>query len=481
MAVSRAAASPSPNLGAHAWEAVGSRRLARRAAAGDKRAFAKIFERHHQELYRYCLAILRNPTDAEDALQATMSKALQALPGEQRQIQLRPWLFRVAHNESISILRGRRADLTDGGADPDTLATPGPEVQAERSERLRTLVEDLQVLPERQCSALVMRELSGLGYGEIATALGCTEGAARQTVYEARSALQVREEGRQMECEEARRAISDGDRRRLRGRRLRAHLTGCDGCRGFEAAIVTRSGDLSAIAPPLPAAAAAGVFAAVGGSSAGAGLAGVGGAVGSLAAGLGASGAAKGLSLAAAVVIAAGAGQATGVIDVAKPFGSGDSGQPASSPTPAVTPGGSDSAGRSSAESGRAAKRSGPPAVTDRGSSAGKRKDGARGRGGRSEQAPPPHSNAGGKDGSRAPQVPPGLDSNPGKSGTAPGKSGSSPGKSETAPGKSGSAPPASGPKEKVPPISTPPHSSGGGNGKLTAPGQAKSKRGDLG
>ncbi len=63
-------------------------------------------------------------------------------------------------------------------------------------ERLRSLVADLGELPERQRSAIVMRELSGLSYGEIAAALSCAEGGARQAVYEARTALRDREEGR---------------------------------------------------------------------------------------------------------------------------------------------------------------------------------------------------------------------------------------------------------------------------------------------
>ena len=65
-------------------------RLARRAQRGDERAFAAIFERYHQRLYRYCLGILANPEDAQDALQNTMVRALRALPGEERSISLKP-------------------------------------------------------------------------------------------------------------------------------------------------------------------------------------------------------------------------------------------------------------------------------------------------------------------------------------------------------------------------------------------------------
>src|SRR5688500_4244937 len=76
-------------------------RLSRRAADGSQAAFAAIYERHHQPLFRYCRSILGNDEEAQDALQNTMVSAMRSLPGEQREITLLPWLFRVAHNESI--------------------------------------------------------------------------------------------------------------------------------------------------------------------------------------------------------------------------------------------------------------------------------------------------------------------------------------------------------------------------------------------
>ena len=87
------------------------RGLARGAVSGDRRAFDTIFRRHHRELYRYCRAILGDADEAQDALQSTMVKALRALPGERREIALKPWLFRVAHNEAVGILRARRSSV----------------------------------------------------------------------------------------------------------------------------------------------------------------------------------------------------------------------------------------------------------------------------------------------------------------------------------------------------------------------------------
>ena len=78
---------------------LGDERLARLAAAGHARAFAVVYERHHQGLYRYCRSILRNDADAQDALQSTFTAAFAALGRGQRDAPIRPWLFRIAHNE----------------------------------------------------------------------------------------------------------------------------------------------------------------------------------------------------------------------------------------------------------------------------------------------------------------------------------------------------------------------------------------------
>ena len=87
---------------------LGDERLAQRAGAGDDRAFAVVYQRYHQILSRYCRSILNNDADAQDALQSTFAAAFASLRAGQRDAPMRPWLFRIAHNESISILRRRR-------------------------------------------------------------------------------------------------------------------------------------------------------------------------------------------------------------------------------------------------------------------------------------------------------------------------------------------------------------------------------------
>ena len=237
-----------------AYRLLSDERLARMASTGSRPAFTVIFERHHQALHRYCRSIVGNDHDAADALQNTMLKAMRALSGETRRIALRPWLYRIAHNESISLLRARRSDR-DLEAATD-LGDPAAERVMESRERLRTLTHDLRELTEQQRGALLMRELGGLSFAEVAGALGISAAAAKQSVYEGRCVLQALHEGRAMGCDDVRRTLSDGDRRMLRAKRLRGHLRACARCRDFQLALHERPGQLAALAPPLPLAAA---------------------------------------------------------------------------------------------------------------------------------------------------------------------------------------------------------------------------------
>src|SRR5437763_15528500 len=146
--------------------------LARHAARGSRRAFSLLYERYHQRLYRYCRSIVREDADAQDALQSTFTRALDALQRDQRNAPLRPWLYRIAHNESITLLRGHRRPV-----EHQALAElPRNEVSADEAAsthaRWEALVEDLATLPERQRGALLLRELAGLSHEDIGVALG---------------------------------------------------------------------------------------------------------------------------------------------------------------------------------------------------------------------------------------------------------------------------------------------------------------------
>jgi RNA polymerase sigma factor (sigma-70 family) len=344
---------------------LGDEALARLAADGDDRAFSEIYQRYHQELYRYCRALLGNTHDAQDALQGVMANALRALPGETRRIALKPWLYRVAHNEAMSVLRRKRqaadqvemAELADGAAEQRPLVR----------ERLRQLLADLRSLPQRQRGALTMRELSGMDYAEIAAALDVSEGAARQAVYEARTALHELSEGRDMECDAVREALSDHDRRRLRGRRMRAHLRSCTGCTDFLTGIERRRADLAALAPPLPAVAASQLIPGLIGGTAGTGGAAGMGAGGALLA-TGAGKVATGLVLAASVATGVG-----GYVEIS------NSSPATQSEAPAARGAAAQGAGHGAVGERASSRHSGGPAAGQSGTGSGARDGGASG------------------------------------------------------------------------------------------------------
>jgi RNA polymerase sigma factor (sigma-70 family) len=298
-------------------------RLADQATAGNRRAFAAIYRRYHQGLYRFCLSILSHPEDAQEALQNTMVKALRSLPGETREIKLKPWLYRVAHNESIDLLRRRR----EGSELEDQRLDSGLDIAetAATRERLGRLLTDLAELPERQRSALVMRELAGLGYEQIGEAFETSGAVARQTVYEARIALRELEAGREMDCKFVGKQLSDADGRTARRRDIRAHLRACPECRALRDSIDSRQRELAMLAP-LPAAAAASLLHGIAGGGATAGGVGGSGGAGVVGAGIGKVAATPvTLKAVATVAVAAAIGVAAadrgGLIDADRPGG----------------------------------------------------------------------------------------------------------------------------------------------------------------
>jgi RNA polymerase sigma factor (sigma-70 family) len=223
--------------------------LARSVTAGNTRAYAPLYERYHQPVSRYCRSIVRDRADSEDVVQSTFTRALEALRRGQRDAPLRPWLFRIAHNEAVSLLRRRSA----GDRAASELAhrcfaavDPVPE-----QHRLASLMTDLQELPERQRKALLLHELVGLSHDEIATCFATSPGAVKQATFEARSALAQLTEGRAMACANVRQLISKGDGRLIRSRRLRAHLRDCHACAAFAAALPARRQHLRALSPAL--------------------------------------------------------------------------------------------------------------------------------------------------------------------------------------------------------------------------------------
>ncbi len=161
------------------------RRLVTLVREGYETAFEEIVRRYGKPLGRYAASIVGGRS--EDVLQDAFAKALPALRRDEAEIDLRPWLFRIVRNTALNELR-------DNPPSPEVLAEAlaggrNPAEELEQREQLADLMTRLRELPEAQRAAIVMRELEGLGHDEIATALGLTDGGARQAIYRARQAL----------------------------------------------------------------------------------------------------------------------------------------------------------------------------------------------------------------------------------------------------------------------------------------------------
>jgi RNA polymerase sigma factor (sigma-70 family) len=161
-------------------------RLLELARTGHEPAFEALFERYRRPLLRYCGGLLPR-SRAEDAVQQTFLGCYRAIRDGEPILQLRPWIYRAAHNACIDALRqnGWDSEPIEKGASRVELT----EEVWESRENLRELVASLQALPPGQRDAILLRELEGYGHEEIAGMLGLTESAARQAIHRARSAL----------------------------------------------------------------------------------------------------------------------------------------------------------------------------------------------------------------------------------------------------------------------------------------------------
>ena len=163
-------------------------RLVDLVRAGSEPAFETIVERYRGALMRYVSRLLP-PERAEDVVQQAFVNAYEAMQRGDAELNLKPWLYRIAHNSALNALRDRglRHDQLDDSLD----GVERPDQALERTQGLRDVLVAVQALPNRQRDAIVLRELEGRSYAEIALALGVTDGAVRQLLNRARNSLRA--------------------------------------------------------------------------------------------------------------------------------------------------------------------------------------------------------------------------------------------------------------------------------------------------
>ena len=223
--------------------------MGERFAGGDELAFDLLFERHRAPVLAVCMGVLGTGHDAEDAMQETfvaLAVALRAAPPR----ELRPWLARVARNAAIDVARRRaRRALTADGELPDVPDARGVREPGSGAAEFRAVLDGVRELPEGQRTALLMRELGGFSYAEIAGVLHIEEDAVRGLIARARVGLRSHREATELPCATARAAIASEPDGRRHHRTVRRHLRSCAGCRSFRAALRDDARALRAVMP----------------------------------------------------------------------------------------------------------------------------------------------------------------------------------------------------------------------------------------
>lgn len=204
-------------------------RLVDRIRQGDGVAFEAAYDRHHRAILAFCRHMLGSAHAAEDAVQETFASAFTSLVAGSSEIKLKPWLYTIARNRCITMLRVQR----EQPAEIEDVETADLAEEVERRADLRELLHDLHKLPEDQREALVLWELGDLPQPEIARVLDVEPNKVRSLVFQARSALIREREARAIPCAEIREQLATATGGALRAGQLRRHLVGCEGCRQY--------------------------------------------------------------------------------------------------------------------------------------------------------------------------------------------------------------------------------------------------------
>jgi RNA polymerase sigma factor (sigma-70 family) len=293
---------------------------------GSHHAFEALVARYQARLLSFCRHMLASKEDAEDVLQEVFAAAFNAMLADERPINVRPWLYRIARNRSLNHLRRQTAigvDSMDVHFSEHGLTTAD---RVHKREEFRLLLSDVGDLPETQRTALLLREIDALSYEQIAEVMETTVPSVKSLLVRARVSLAEAAEARLLSCDEVRLElgeVAEGLKRTTAP--VRRHLRTCERCQVFRRQLRQTNKALAMVFPVGPlllfkklvlahlgttaAAGGGGAAATAGGGAAGATAAGAAGAAagGMVQAGLSAVATKAAAGLAAAAIVTAGA------------------------------------------------------------------------------------------------------------------------------------------------------------------------------
>ncbi|HEY6550780.1 MAG TPA: sigma-70 family RNA polymerase sigma factor, partial [Solirubrobacterales bacterium] len=273
--------------------------------AGNPGAFEAIVDRYQGRLLGFCRQMLGSTEDAEDVLQEVFVNAYRAMLADEREINLRPWLYRIARNRCLNHLRKPTADAQESMDMVPEVEAASTAEKVHNREEFRQLLTDVSKLPETQRSALLLREMDAMSYEEIAQAMETSVPSVKSLLVRARISLAEASQARQLTCGEVRIDLAEAAEglRKLSGP-VRRHVRDCEECGDFRSQLRSNDKVLAALVPVGPLIALKGFIASklgLGGAgtggaatATGAGATGA-GAVGSVGAALSSGGAAGGI------------------------------------------------------------------------------------------------------------------------------------------------------------------------------------------
>src|SRR5256886_13811742 len=230
-------------------------RLVTLTRRGNQGAFEALVSRYQSRLQAFCRHMLGSKEDAEDVLQEVFAAAFNAMHADDRPLNVRPWLYRIARNRSLNHLRKQqpiRVDSMDVHYSEGGLTTAD---KVHKREDFRLLLRDVQGLPETQRTALLLREIDALSYDQIAEAMDTTVPSVKSLLVRARGSLAEAAEARQLSCDEVRLELGEvAEGLAKTSAPVRRHLKGCERCRVFRGELRRANRALAAgypLGPPV--------------------------------------------------------------------------------------------------------------------------------------------------------------------------------------------------------------------------------------
>ncbi|MFM9164661.1 MAG: RNA polymerase sigma factor [Solirubrobacterales bacterium] len=220
---------------------------------GDQGAYEALMGRYHSRILGFTRHMLGSREDAEDVTQESFAAAYSAMMADERPINVKPWLYRIARNRSLNHMRRQKAIGVD---DFDLhMADHGRSAADEVGQRedLRLLMGDVQALPESQRTALLLREIDALSYDQIAEAMETTVPSVKSLLVRARVGLAEAAEARRLSCDEVRVELGEVAEGLARlSSPARRHVKDCDRCKAFQAHLKENNKALAMLLPIGP-------------------------------------------------------------------------------------------------------------------------------------------------------------------------------------------------------------------------------------